>query len=101
MDTRIRFCVALDALAVLLLIGSAVSLIGADWLPGSPVEMFGSLFAATLATFATARIIEIGRAIWRTPTAGSMRAMRAQVPVPATGIEAAAKATDSDLPRAA
>ena len=101
METRISFCVILDAIAVFSLISAGLSLAGAGFLPTDSMQLFGCLFATALALFATARITEIVRVLMRTPNAASMRVVRPEV----SGAEAEAlpaeTAKAAEFPRAA
>jgi hypothetical protein len=100
METRIGFCVILDAVAVFSLISAGLSLAGASFLPADSMQLFGWLFMTALALFAVARVTEILRVLVKTPNAASMRVVR-----PATSTASAetlpAEAAKAEFPRAA
>lgn len=73
METRIRFCIVLDALGVFALIASMLSLIGSSLIPVDTILSFRWCFIGALALFGVARICEIARILWHTPNARSMR----------------------------
>ena len=98
METRISFCVVLDALGVFTLICAGLSLAGASWLGANSITIFGWLFISAIALFSVARVCEILRVVWKTPSAVSMRAISPAVS--ATGSEQE-QPERSDFPRAA
>lgn len=95
METRLRFCVVLDAIAVFSLIIAGGSLAGSSWIPFDAFALFRWSFAGTVLLFGVARICEIARILWLTPSARSMR--RPAEPIPALGHAS----PESRFPRAA
>lgn len=96
METRIHFCVVLDAIAVFSLIVAGGSLAGSALLPFDAIELFRWSFSGAIALFGIARICEIARILWHTPNAQSMR-QPAGAATPALG----SAGSESRFPRAA